>query len=46
MNVIVKEKLMSRRFPNTLTLAILALALPPAACKKAEPWPLTVISTL
>jgi hypothetical protein len=27
---------MSRRFPNTLTLAILALALPLAACKKAE----------
>lgn len=27
---------MSRRFPNTLTLAILVLALPLAACKKAE----------
>ena len=27
---------MSRRFPNTFALAILALALPLAACKKAE----------
>jgi hypothetical protein len=35
-NAIVKEKVMSRRFPNTLTLAVLVLALPLAACKKAE----------